>query len=325
MLRRTPEALRAEPEKSRARARLGEEHDTTTDEEVSSETTATEEPDEAAADDTATTDLKDDRKYLAAVERCKAITASISGKQWRLGDESDYVGKVYGENKLKQFTVDIHFDGEWTTLQRYRDVCRAFPKSRGRPRYFAAAQVLAPYPEPERFEIVERNPDISVHEAREVMRQWRESQGEEEDGDAEDDRDEDVANEEAGNAVGSKQKKARASKTNKETEAQRNAKRTLRQLREIANNAARLAAFAGEEIAPERLDEYAAHSSDRTLIEDLRKGGTALLRAAEFLAGLSTEAATVGDGTVGDGVEEAGGVAEDSKEPTPEETVSGVA
>ena len=65
----------------------------------------------------------------------------MSGKQWALGDEADNVATVHGENKLKQFTEDINFDGVWTTLQRYRDVCRAFPKDRGRPRYFASAQV----------------------------------------------------------------------------------------------------------------------------------------------------------------------------------------
>jgi hypothetical protein len=112
--------------------------------------------------------------YLAAVEEGKAIVATISGKQWALGDLADTVVTKYGEARLEQFAEDINFDGVYTTLERYRTVCRAFPKTRGRPRYFASAQVLAPYTQ--RFEIVERNPDISEREARAILLRWRDEQ-----------------------------------------------------------------------------------------------------------------------------------------------------
>jgi hypothetical protein len=84
----------------------------------------------------------DEAEYLAAVDRCKAAIADISGKQWVLGDEAATVEKRYGENRLEQFAQDINFPGAVCTLKRCRDVCRAFPKGRVRPRFFASAQIL---------------------------------------------------------------------------------------------------------------------------------------------------------------------------------------
>jgi hypothetical protein len=113
----------------------------------------------------------DEAQYLAAVERCKAVSAAMSDKQWVLGDEAANVAKVYGENRLEQFAVDINFSGSVCTLGRYRSVCLAFPKTGGRPRFFASAQILQGHPD--RIQIVTKNRDVSKHEAREIMRQWR--------------------------------------------------------------------------------------------------------------------------------------------------------
>jgi hypothetical protein len=108
-------------------------------------------------------------EYKAAVVEGKAIVATISSKQWALGDLADkVVEKNYGENALEQFAEDINFDGRYTTLDGYRRVCRAFPKNLGRPRFFASAQVLASHPD--RAKIVKRNAEISEREAREIMR-----------------------------------------------------------------------------------------------------------------------------------------------------------
>jgi hypothetical protein len=106
--------------------------------------------------------------YEAAVEEGKAIVVAISGKH----DLADKVVTKYGENRLAQFAEDINFDGAASTLERYRDVCRAFPEGRVRPRYFAVAQILATHPK--RWEIVERDPDISKAKALELMRRWEE-------------------------------------------------------------------------------------------------------------------------------------------------------
>jgi hypothetical protein len=110
-------------------------------------------------------------EYRAAVEEGKAIIAQLTGKQWELGDLAAKVEKVYGENRLKQFAEDINFPGNHCTLERYRPVCRAFPKTGVRPRFFASAQVLRKHPD--RIQIVTANPEISKGEAREIMRLWR--------------------------------------------------------------------------------------------------------------------------------------------------------
>jgi hypothetical protein len=114
-------------------------------------------------------------EYLVAVEEGKAIIADVSGKQWALGELALKVEKKYGENRLEQFAVDINFPGEVSTLSRYRSVCLAFPKTGGRPRFFASAQILQTHRD--RIQIVTNNPIIGVRAARELMRQWHEEQG----------------------------------------------------------------------------------------------------------------------------------------------------
>jgi hypothetical protein len=114
--------------------------------------------------------------YEEAVRKGKAIVAEWSGKQWAIGDLADTVTQNWGEVKLEEFAKDISFHGAPCTLGRCRDVCRAFPKNRVRPRFFASAQILATHPD--RLAIVERNPAISKAEARELMRELRGEQNE---------------------------------------------------------------------------------------------------------------------------------------------------
>jgi hypothetical protein len=123
-----------------------------------------------------------DEEYQKLVAEGKEITAAVSGKQWALGDLADkVVTKIGREDKLVQFAKDINFSGNWCTLERYRTVCRAFPKNRGRPLFFGTAQVLAKLPEQERFAHVERNPNISVREAQEIMKKWRGAEAKDDD------------------------------------------------------------------------------------------------------------------------------------------------
>jgi hypothetical protein len=91
----------------------------------------------------------------------------ISDDLWLLGDLSDKVDKVYGENLIEQFAADISFPGSANTLRRYRDVCRAFPESLGRPAFLSAAKALISHPD--RYEIVKQNPNLSYREARQLM------------------------------------------------------------------------------------------------------------------------------------------------------------
>src|SRR6516164_8475124 len=124
----------------------------------------------SVTDTSASTAAIDETEYLASVERCKAAIADISGKQWVLGDEAAQITKVYGENRLERFAEDINFPGAACTLGRYRSVCHAFPKTGGRPRFFASAQILQKAAHDDTIQkIVTANPNISVREARELM------------------------------------------------------------------------------------------------------------------------------------------------------------
>ena len=105
------------------------------------------------------------------LKKAKHVTTIMSGQQWVLGDLADKVEKVYGENRLKQFAEDINYRGNVCTLERCRDVCRAFPKTGADPGF--SLRLNCSQHIPVAFEIVERNPDISKAEARELMRQWR--------------------------------------------------------------------------------------------------------------------------------------------------------
>jgi hypothetical protein len=124
-----------------------------------------------SVNDTSAPAYTNEPEYKAIVARCKAICASISGKQWELGDEADTATQKWGETSLEQLAADINFDGAPCTLGRCRDVCRAWPKNRARARFFSSAKILATHPD--RWGIVERNPDISKSEARELMRKLR--------------------------------------------------------------------------------------------------------------------------------------------------------
>jgi hypothetical protein len=125
--------------------------------------------------DTATNTIAPaDIGYDDIVRKGKAIVASLSEKQWDLGDLAAQVEKAYGENRLEQFAVDINFPGAPCTLSRYRSVCVAFPKTGGRPLFFGSAQKLQTHPD--RHQIVRDNPQITKREAIELMREWRAKQ-----------------------------------------------------------------------------------------------------------------------------------------------------
>jgi hypothetical protein len=121
-----------------------------------------------------TATASDEIAYDEAVRRGKEIIATVSGKQWELGDLATQVTKKWGENRLEQFAKDINFSGAPCTLGRYRSVCLAFPKTGGRPLFFGSAQKLQKHPD--RIKIVTENPDLSKAEAIELMRKWRAEQ-----------------------------------------------------------------------------------------------------------------------------------------------------
>jgi hypothetical protein len=229
-------------------------------------------------------------EYLKAVEEGKAATADISGRQWVLGDLADKVGKAYGENRLSQFATDINYPNAICTLGRCRDVCRAFPKNRVRPRFFSCAQLLATHPD--RFEIVERNPDISKAEAREIMSLWRAenpSTAEAEQPEDEDPLDED---DEAGpipTTTSTKAAKTKGPKKTADNEWSGDSKRWQSDVVIVATQAIDLAEVRKRCSPQQRRDLLAI--LEPPLIETVRKASEAFGELAAWLRKLSNEAA----------------------------------
>lgn len=213
----------------------------------------------------------DETEYRAAVARCKAAIATISSKQWVLGDEAVLVTKKYGENRLEQFAVDINFHGAACTLARYRSVCLAFRKTKtgGRPLYFAAAQILQGHPD--RIKIVTANPKISARAARELMHKGR-------------------AETARGNGAqnGAQTNGAKQTAT-AEQENIRETKGWFKQVVIIANEAIEAAEV--RRCTPEQLRDLLAAKLEPDLFATVRQGGEALLALADWLDELFDDAA----------------------------------
>jgi hypothetical protein len=229
--------------------------------------------------------------YDEAVRKGKTIIAELSGKQWALGDLAAQVAKAYGENRLEQFSQDISFPGASCTLGRYRDVCRAFPKNRGRPRFFASAQILATHDD--RFDIVRRNPAISKAEAREEMRKWRaehpNANNHDDDGHLEGD-DDTGATSGANTSTPAKAKGAKARGTRKPM-ADEEAR--LNEVRRVFNIVAKLANEVIDPVTDVRREEQSdlLKVVEPRLVKEVRKGGKALMDLADWLDELFDAAA----------------------------------
>jgi hypothetical protein len=246
----------------------------------------------APATDTNAPTALDETEYQAAVERCKAVCASLSAKQWVLGDEADKVEKRYGENRLEQFAEDINFPGAVCTLKRCRDVCRKWPKERARPRFFASAKVLATHDD--RWAIVERNPDISKREAREIMRQRRAEQADAtpdqpnqaEEGDPIEEEEDTATTPEATASSPAKAKRAAKEKQQQEKEDEwlKHDRKWFKALVEVANEASRVAGVM-DQYEPEQLDKL-RQAIDPKMLMYVRGGGRMLFRVANRLAEL---------------------------------------
>jgi hypothetical protein len=240
----------------------------------------------------APTDI-DEAEYLAAVDRCKAAIADITGKQWVLGDEAATVTKKYGENRLEQFAVDINFSGAACTLGRYRSVCLAFPKTGGRPRFFASAQILQRHDD--RIQIVTANPNISVRVAREIMRQWRAEQPEEDQVEGDDpieEEDDTAPTPVATTSTPAKEAKAKgAKKTMTEEQAEFNeSKRLLSNQVELANELIGEAAGRKKCPAEQRRNLGKAAAMVPASLATMQKAGEEWLAYVDWLKELAAEA-----------------------------------
>jgi hypothetical protein len=237
-------------------------------------------------------------EYRAAVEEGKVATAIISGQQWVLGDLALKVEKVYGENRIQQFALDINYRGNFCTLGRYRLVCRAFPKTGGRPRFFASAQALQTHPD--RFAIVENNPDLSKAEAVEIMRQWKAKNAgttaaDLDEDDEPDDEFEEEDTEPTPGSTSTPAKEAKAKGAKKTADAVQadewsgNSKRWQAEVVVTANRAIDLAEVR-KRCSPEQHRDLLA-VLEPPHIETVRKAGEALAELAAFLHKLLHEAA----------------------------------
>ena len=249
----------------------------------------------AQAADTTTTDTNE-AEYLAAVKEGKAICATMSGKQWALGDLATQVAKVYGENRLERFAEDINFPGAACTLGRYRSVCLAFPKTGGRPRFFASAQILQRHDDG--IQIVTANPNISVREARELMRKWRAEHPDEDQAEQDDLIEEEGDTGPTPGATTSTPAKGAKAKGAKKKGDEEQAK--LKETRRVFNIIVGLAndgIDAAADVMKEERSDLLKVIEPR-LVEEVRKGGEALIALADWLDELEAPDALIRQGHV---------------------------
>jgi hypothetical protein len=238
------------------------------------------------ADTNALTD--DEAEYRATVEECKAATADISGKQWILGDGAAQVTKKYGENRLERFAEDINFHGAACTLGRYRPVCLAFPKTGPRPRFFGSAKVLQTHPD--RIQIVTENGNISMRDARAIMRKWRAEHPDK----AQAEEDDPIDEEDTEPTPGATSTRAKAKAALKEKQQQeqedewlKDNRRWFRDLVAVAHEASRVAGAVDLD-DDEQLNKLLP-AVDPKMLMDVRGAGRMLFRVANRLAELLGE------------------------------------
>jgi hypothetical protein len=121
----------------------------------------------------------DDKQFWAAVTEARQILARENAGWWRLGELADNVVAVYGEKKLDKFAKEIGIAA--CTVGRHRSVYRAWyregteaPGPESLPTSYAVARELQA--QPDRFDQIEANPNMSKREARDI-RLMREGKG----------------------------------------------------------------------------------------------------------------------------------------------------
>jgi hypothetical protein len=95
-----------------------------------------------------------------------------ANSQWTMGDLAIKVSKLntYGEGRLEKYAADIGV--EYSTLGGYQSVAKAWPEICGRPQ-FSIASTLRTHPN--RAEIFAADPYMTVAEAREIMRKYKQT------------------------------------------------------------------------------------------------------------------------------------------------------
>ncbi len=97
----------------------------------------------------------------------KAGREVMSQTGWMLGDLAIQVERIFAESVLKNYAHDIGVSPQ--TVYNARTIARAFPEAtRPEALSFSAAKALAA--QPDRQQVAERRPEITVAEAKELAR-----------------------------------------------------------------------------------------------------------------------------------------------------------
>jgi hypothetical protein len=109
-------------------------------------------------------------KYEVARDECKAIRERAERDHWRLGEIAHKVETRYDERTLAKLSKDSGFAD--CTLERHRSVYRAWmEKPALGPVLYSVLRALQDHPD--RYNIVTENPKLTQAKAREIMQAWR--------------------------------------------------------------------------------------------------------------------------------------------------------
>ena len=107
--------------------------------------------------------------YDDAVVEGRKLVSSMKDNQFELGRIAGRVEPKYGEQTLERLAEEIGID--YGTLKSYRTADRAWQDIPVRPKSFSVAKALNRHPN--RADIIQEKPDMSVKEAENVMREWK--------------------------------------------------------------------------------------------------------------------------------------------------------
>jgi hypothetical protein len=109
-------------------------------------------------------------RYEEAVREGKQIAASMHRDNWRLGEIANQIETIYGNKTLERYADDIGLSYE--TVKYCRAVARGWPHHNRRPRTWSVAKALLKHPD--KYYIIEKEPEISVKQAVLAVESWKE-------------------------------------------------------------------------------------------------------------------------------------------------------
>ena len=114
-------------------------------------------------------DYEDQIPYDKAVEEGRNLVSAMKDSQFELGRIADRLEAKYEEHTLERFAEEIGIDHG--TLKSYRTTYRAWKDKPARPAGFSVAKALNRHPN--RADIIQETPTLSVKEAEKKMLEWK--------------------------------------------------------------------------------------------------------------------------------------------------------